>query len=770
MSISLDSLVGELQIIAGVRQSTTPATHVATAPRRAARGRAEDTLYVLADLPGASNGVLGDLIQAMLTAYWAAPGSVTAALRAAIAAGGEWLLDRNVNTPAADRLTGGLSCAVLRGSEVFIAQAGPASAYVAQYGTVQHYPAADAEPLTPLGVARANDVRYAHADLQPGDIVVLTDVRWATREPVEAVASATVAVSVAQALINLAQLTGSDDLIALVIEAAGAADSVAPIEPAGAGPIESAARSMPAAIKPTAAVPEPVLAPIERPATTAAAPPQLAAPRVQSNAPHVGAPQQSAPQRSAPKPSVSERAPERGPKAGADREPRSVTVKAWLGALFQGARRGAGSVGTAGQMMVQRTLPEPTTPRGRSSAAHSRAATRGGAATRSDRKPAERPLNAPLLAGIAIAIPILVSLAVATIFIQGSAKAELETHLVTAQNAIVLANQRTGAEARVQWQLAIEQATEALTRDPGNATASEQLVQAQLAMDRLDNVVRLKPVQLWDFKSIGQHRLALQGFSLFALDRGTNEIDQFTLNAAGDALEGNGPLKVLSANTDIDRRPAGSLVDMTWLNSSENRSTSSLIVALEGGLLEYNLAFGWKSLDFGANTVPAGLRRLRSFNGNLYMLDPATSQVWRYAPKGDGYAAAPEPYFEQPAPVAVKGIDLVIDGSVYLVTGDGQIAKYRGGQPETFQASGLPAPLAQILAAAVDTTSTSSSIYLAVPGSLVQLRPDGKFVRQFRATGNAFETIEDLLIDEQNGRVFVISRGVLYTAALPPLQ
>ncbi len=57
-----------------------------------------------------------------------------------------------------------------------------------------------------------------------------------------------------------------------------------------------------------------------------------------------------------------------------------------------------------------------------------------------------------------------------------------------------------------------------------------------------------------------------------------------------------------------------------------------------------------------------------------------------------------------------------------------------------------------------------------MPGGLLQLRPDGKFVRQFRVMGTAFAAIEDLLIDEQNGRVFVISGGRLYTAALPPLQ
>ena len=721
MSTSLDSLVGEMQIIAGARQSTTPATQVITAPRRAARGRAADTLYVLVEVSGAASGELGEMIQRLRDTYWATPGSVTAALRTAITAGGDWLMDRNVNAPAPDRQNGGISCAVLRGHEVVIAQAGPASAYIAQRGAALHYPA-DVEPLTPLGSARATEVRFARVDLLPGDLIVLTDARWAARVPIEAVTNAIVSVSVAQALKNLEHLTGHDDLIAVAIEAAGAPDVNEPV-------------AAPQAAKPQSITPRPA--------------PLVSATPLPSDAKRPTRPARSI-EHATPKAAPPPIAP-----AG---ESRTTTAKAWLGALFQGARRGAGSVGRAGQIVVQRTLPEPSGPRRQPSAAPRRS------------KPAARRLNTPLLAGIALSIPILVSLLVATVYIQSSSKAELETRLVTAQNAITLANQRTGAEARVQWQIVVEKSSETLQFDPGNVTAAEQLTQAGLALDRLDNVVRLKPVVVWDFKSIGPHRLALQGFSLFVLDRGTNEIDRVTLNADGDALDGNGPEKVLSANTAIDPRPGGSLVDMTWLSSSEFRSTSSLIVAAQGGLLEYNLAFGWKTLDFGANTVPAGLRRLRSFNGNLYLLDPAASEVWRYAPKGDGYPDKPEPYFDPPAPVVAKAIDLVIDGSIYVVTGDGQIAKYLGGKPEAFQVTDLPVPLPRPLVAAVDVNLTDSSLYLALPGGLMQLRPDGKFVRQFRAVGNAFDAIEDVLIDEQNGRAFVISRGVLYTAALPPVQ
>ena len=53
---------------------------------------------------------------------------------------------------------------------------------------------------------------------------------------------------------------------------------------------------------------------------------------------------------------------------------------------------------------------------------------------------------------------------------------------------------------------------------------------------------------------------------------------------------------------------------------------------------------------------------------------------------------------------------------------------------------------------------------------IVQFRPDGLFVRQFRADGNMFDSLQDILVDEQNNRLYVVNQGVLYTVALPGLR
>src|SRR5512143_783912 len=239
MSVPLDSLVGEVHLIEGARQSTTPATGVFTAPRRAARGREDDMLYVLIDLLGdVSSADLHTILEQATHTYWATQGSVTAALRTALMAAKQWLMNHNTRASLPERLTGGMVCAALRGSEAYAAQAGPTSVFIRQGGSIEAYPPRDAEPLPPVGTTPALEMRYAHAHLQPGDTLLLADARFGAHTPLEAVSSALAQVSVDKALDNLEKLIGKGDLIALVAQAAPAGpDEKATATPAVSTPV-----------------------------------------------------------------------------------------------------------------------------------------------------------------------------------------------------------------------------------------------------------------------------------------------------------------------------------------------------------------------------------------------------------------------------------------------------------------------------------------------------------------------------------------------------
>src|SRR5512136_920046 len=176
MSIPLEAVSGQLHITRGVRQSPSRATATLVAPRHAARGRASDQLLVLVDLRGPEPLPYQAVIDRIGATYWRTPGSVTAALRAALVVTNDWLMDQNIQAQVTDRVHAGISCGVLRAreAEVFIAQAGPAATYVAHHGQVERFPARQVTAQA-LGISRSLDVRFSRAVLSPGDVVLLCD-------------------------------------------------------------------------------------------------------------------------------------------------------------------------------------------------------------------------------------------------------------------------------------------------------------------------------------------------------------------------------------------------------------------------------------------------------------------------------------------------------------------------------------------------------------------------------------------------------------------
>ncbi len=759
MSVPLDSLVGEVHLIEGARQSSTPATGVFTAPRRAARGRVDDMLYVLIDLVGdVSSADLHEVTEQITRAYWSMQGSVTSALRAALNAAGSHLMDHNANAPLPERLMGGVVCAVLRGSAVYIAQAGSTNVFIAQDKTLEHFPAADAEPLAPIGTARAVEMRFAHAQLNAGDTMLLSDARFGSLVTSDAIGQALLHTTVDKALESLERLIGKGDLIALVVQAApidtaakskpastAAAATATAVTAAAAQPIEPAtpAASVPSTSAPPVAAPPADNGPIIRVAGRPSAAATPATPPAPTGAP-TGALQPrstSAPTAAAPASPTSQPHP-----TGEDR------AREWLEALKHGFRRGAGSVGVAGAIVADRTLPSSTQVK----------------TPQLTRTPGETLLMVAIVIGIAVVVALLV----AAVYTQRSAIEAVESHLQTAKNEIQEAARAvTGKETRQHWAAAATEAKQALQLDPQNKDATQVLAQAQTELDKIDNVISLTPSLLWDFKSQGQQHLASQGFSLFVLDRTANQVNRLILNTAGDKLEGS-PEPILVPGVTVNGQTPGNLIDIASLASSINQQSGDLIIGHDKGLVEYNQSFGLQTVSFGKNQLPAAIKRIRTFDGKLYALDPNAQQIMKYEPVDAGYPNAPAPYLAESHPELAKATDLAIDGTIYVTLSDGKILKFTEGKSDTFDLRGLGDPLQRPAIIAVDQNVQDSSLYVvdAALRRIVQLRADGLFVRQFRVDDAAFDNIQDLLVDEQNNRLYIINRGAVYTLALPPVR
>ncbi|HLU11062.1 MAG TPA: hypothetical protein VK003_15430 [Oceanobacillus sp.] len=188
MPFEYEALVGHLYVVGGRSISTAPpGSLVEVSPRKAARGREADTIFTLV-LPS------GDVVapasfyeqMAALAAerYFDSTGSVTAGMRQVFSHLNENLYDHNARNPT--HYEASMVCAVLRGSDLYLARVGAGVGILRHNGEIQQFPADfnNDEALfgPPLGVYPSPDVKMAMYQVTSGTRLVLADVALADME------------------------------------------------------------------------------------------------------------------------------------------------------------------------------------------------------------------------------------------------------------------------------------------------------------------------------------------------------------------------------------------------------------------------------------------------------------------------------------------------------------------------------------------------------------------------------------------------------------
>lgn len=719
-TLPIEPMIGTLRVAGGTRlEDATPRAAALTSPSRAARGREDECLFILLDLTGpVLTHLYRELREVVAQTYWSTSGSITAALRRAAAAASHRLFQTNLHTAPSERCYGGLTCAVLPHSsdptgdtEIFILQAGPACACVLHAKRLECFPRGEEPP--PLGIGPLADVRLYHTVVAAGDTLLLASPTLMREAGGEAIARVLPRAGVQEVLEGLEQVGTGADFVALVVRWA----------PPEETPLVSEAEA-----------PQPVRRPRREPLRPKP--------------------------RARPKPA---RRP--GPSLGERMKGSIRSVGRGIAASFRSMGRG---IAVAGAWLVggvstlfRRMLPGPERE-----------------ARHRSRPP--RPLpreNRTVMMTIAIGIPVVLAIIVALAYLWFGAEARFHSLINQAEGEIVLARAAgsTSEEARPHWETALEYANAAATLRPDDSTTVVLQAQAQAALDRLGDIIRLTPIQLWDF-GLGSvpRQLVVHGQMIFVLDPAGGWVAQLTLNPAGDGV---GEEEVLvQEGQQIGEGRVGDLVDFAWVGSEGEQQTSGLVILEEGGVLvSYDPAWGGeggtpqlrRSL---LGTPPAGKSKaVASFEDRFYILDTVADQIWRYEPRGDIYPEQPDRYFAIPPPKGLAtALDMAIDGSIYILYDDGTILKFLGGELQPFDVRGLPGDVSQAVALAVDPDGSSAAVYVADEGNgrVVALGPDGVFQGQFRA-GEAFVGLESLAVDEAAGRLYVVSRGRLYVASLP---
>lgn len=150
-----------------------------------------------------------------------------------------------------------------------------------------------------------------------------------------------------------------------------------------------------------------------------------------------------------------------------------------------------------------------------------------------------------------------------------------------------------------------------------------------------------------------------------------------------------------------------------------------------------------------------------TFGSNVYVLDK-TDNVLKFAPSGSDFAKSD--YFASDAPDFSSSVDMAIDGSVYVLNKDGSIKKYTRGKEDAFEVSGLTKALSN--PSKIYTNENTDNVYILDNGNsrVVVLDKDGKFLSEYSA--DVIKNAKGLDVNESAKNLFVLSGDKIYKIVL----
>lgn len=164
---------------------------------------------------------------------------------------------------------------------------------------------------------------------------------------------------------------------------------------------------------------------------------------------------------------------------------------------------------------------------------------------------------------------------------------------------------------------------------------------------------------------------------------------------------------------------------------------------------------------------------LEGYQGNVYVLKGELGQILKYY--CNAYELAPDPWLENPRQVqAEDAVDMAIDGHIYLLMKDSLVLDLlRGEAEDTLSYEVYPPTVVPIQIA---TELENEYLYVAdrYRGRIIQLRKgtetDAAFVRQLCGPHDSdLEDLRAISVREEQGLFYIVTGAGLYRAVIPTL-
>lgn len=141
------------------------------------------------------------------------------------------------------------------------------------------------------------------------------------------------------------------------------------------------------------------------------------------------------------------------------------------------------------------------------------------------------------------------------------------------------------------------------------------------------------------------------------------------------------------------------------------------------------------------------------FNNNLYFIDNKDGQILRFDKTANAYSA-PKKWLKNGTSFT-DGVDIAIDGNIYILQKNGELLKFLKGEKETFNLGLVEPPLSDTNALKLNADSKYIFVMEKSHKRIIMFDKSGNFILQYYS--DKFDKLKSFTVDEKNKLIYVLN-------------
>jgi hypothetical protein len=157
---------------------------------------------------------------------------------------------------------------------------------------------------------------------------------------------------------------------------------------------------------------------------------------------------------------------------------------------------------------------------------------------------------------------------------------------------------------------------------------------------------------------------------------------------------------------------------------------------------------------------------ISAYTNNIYLLDPESGEVWKHSEQDSGFSEGAD-YLDTRKVSLKNGVDLTIDGNIYVLNRDATVAKFtRGSFDQDFKIQPIPSPFDKISdPVSIFTDQDTNYIYIFDKSGnrIIRFDKTGEYSTQYIFEGI---TIDQFLVNPRVQKMWVVSGKDIYEVSI----